>query len=188
MQFVAVNETQKQIYAFQEQAYDIIMSAPHNIIFLDIDGVLNTNFCKDATPQGYTGIMNSRVKILSQIALENHAGIILSTSWKSAWTRSCPKNGQADSDNLYMMEKLSGQGICAADKTDDSGFDRGRGIRKWLESHPQKQFIVLDDEIFSDYKEEKILPHLILTSPSVNGGLKPKHVKTAKRLFDRKEI
>ena len=38
-----------------------------NVIFLDVDGVLNFVTCKVLSPGGYTGIADSRVKILAEI-------------------------------------------------------------------------------------------------------------------------
>ena len=43
---------------------------------------------------------------------------------------------------------------------------RGRSIKAYLSLHPgYKNWVVLDDILFSDYAETGIYPHLVLTDP-----------------------
>ena len=52
------------------------------------------------------------------------------------------------------------------------------GIKLYLTVHPEiTNWIVLDDEIFIDFKQENILPHLIKTNPKY--GLTDNDVKMA---------
>ena len=53
------------------------------VVFLDIDGVLNTRTTVKRTPYGYTGIDDARVKVLAN-AIEKCGGgdIVLSSDWK----------------------------------------------------------------------------------------------------------
>lgn len=47
------------------------------VIFLDVDGVLNTTTTVQKTPDGYTGIDDARVEVLAK------------TIEKNWWSRSC---------------------------------------------------------------------------------------------------
>lgn len=50
------------------------------------------------------------------------------------------------------------------DKTRDKVNDRGHGIQEWLSRHPEAdRWVVLDDDIFKDYEECGIMPHLVKT-------------------------
>ena len=57
------------------------------VVFLDIDGVLNTRTTVKRTPYGYTGIDDARVKVLAN-AIEKCGGgdIVLSSDWKEIMT------------------------------------------------------------------------------------------------------
>ena len=57
--------------------------------------------------------------------------------------------------------------------------NRGEGIRNWLANHPSvTHWIVLDDDIFPDYKQHGIMPHLVKTN-FYAGGLTETHVNQA---------
>lgn len=57
------------------------------------------------------------------------------------------------------------------------------GIKAYLMLHPEiTNWIVLDDEIFSDYQEYNILPHLIKTNASI--GLTDENAETAIQMLN----
>lgn len=148
------------------------------IIFLDIDGVLN---CQSSESKcgGLIGIDDKKVIVLSKIVKETNAKIILCSSWKTFWER-IEKSEQHEMGN-YLDRKLKRRNLYILDKTNDNGSNRGYGITKWLEEKNNiESWIVLDDEIFDDYEEEKILPHLVKTDfYDDNGGLQEKHIEMA---------
>ena len=52
-------------------------------VFLDVDGVLNTRTTCQRTPDGYTGVDDARVEILSKaVKAYGDAEIVLSSDWK----------------------------------------------------------------------------------------------------------
>lgn len=54
-----------------------------SVVFLDVDGVLNTRTTVKRTPCGYTGIDDARVKILANAFKRyEYDEIILSSDWK----------------------------------------------------------------------------------------------------------
>ena len=122
-----------------------------NIIFLDIDGVLNSYDTKDRF-QGFVGIDDRLVAILKEIVDRTGAKLVLSSSWKSEWTNA-PElaNDERYDTGKYLDSKLSKYGLKILDKTKDEGINRGFGIRKWLDEHEHGNWIVLDDEVFPDF-------------------------------------
>lgn len=61
-------------------------------------------------------------------------------------------------------------------------MNRGQGIFSWFSLHKDvTEWIVLDDEIFSDYEEYEIMKRLVkIENPGENrGGLQPEHVVKA---------
>lgn len=156
-----------------------------NLIFLDIDGVLNFSGADVRTPDGCIGIVPSRVKILARIVQENQARIILSSSWKEFWTKERdgekPEGQTAVGD--YLDACLKDEGLAIEDKTSGPSWERGRGIYAYLQSHPHGGWIVLDDDDFPDFRSYGILPHWIQTSWAPDGGLQDRHVRRARKLF-----
>lgn len=174
--------TFSEIFDKQRIACDAVMKSPQNIVFLDIDGVLNTVSTKERSPMGYVGIQKDKVRILSTILSENNAALVLTSTWKRTWSLSFPEMSM-DLDARYMVSRFADANIFICSKTVDDGDDRGHGIKNWLDAHPHKGWIVLDDEIFVDYRDCGIFPHLIRTSCYPGEGLKEKHIQTAARLF-----
>ena len=53
------------------------------VVFLDVDGVLNSKTTVQKTPEGYRGIDDARVEILSKVIEKMGGGdIVLSSDWK----------------------------------------------------------------------------------------------------------
>lgn len=147
------------------------------IIFLDVDGVLNYQYSKSRC-HGLLGIDNDKVKRLKRIVEATNAKIVLTSTWKIHWQR-VNKESQHYSGS-YLDKKLLMEGLYIIDKTIDKGSDRGEGIHAWLNAYPVKEYVVLDDEIFSDYEAYGIMNHLVQTDfYAKDGGLQNKHVETS---------
>ena len=145
------------------------------IIFLDVDGVLNSIDSEDHL-HGFIGLDYSGIKLLKEIVDATEAKIVLVSTWKLAWHKD--NKSRQDSLAAYLDQRLAEEGLVIMDKTGGSIAERGHGIIDWLSEHPTDSWIVLDDEIFEDYEECGIMPHLVKTS-FYNGGLKEKHVEMA---------
>lgn len=150
-------------------------------IFLDIDGVLNAYGTDEKTRSksrcgSYLGIDKDKVQRLAKIVKETDAILILTSSWKVGWE---PK-GRYSVDRYdiytpatnyhakYLDAHLKKKGkLTLADKTKERNLEeRGMGIKAYLLAHPEiTEWIVLDDEIFSDFQRRGIMPHLIKTNP-----------------------
>lgn len=150
------------------------------VIFLDIDGVLNDNNSKSRC-MGYIGIDDRKVKLLSKIVRETNAVIVLVSSWKVHWLR-FDKEDQHEMGN-YLDRKLKRECLSILTKASNYGSERGREIQEFVKRFGIPQWIVLDDEIFPDYEQLDILPHLVKTS-FYDGGLKECHMEQAIKLLN----
>ena len=149
------------------------------VIFLDVDGVLNFVYCKAREPCGCIGISNASVKNLAKIVEATGAAIVLTSTWKQHWQRNTRSTDQIHPSGKYLQNKLLKQKLFILDKTTDNMDNRGEGIQNWLANHPGvTHWIVLDDDVFPDYKQQGIMPHLIKTS-FYAGGLTESYVNQA---------
>ena len=92
----------------------------HFAVFLDVDGVLNTETTCKKTPNGYKGIDNARVEILAKIIDKIGGGnIVLSSDWKEMKS--------TDDDYIYLVDKLALYGLKIVAQTQDITYKRKRG-------------------------------------------------------------
>jgi len=151
-----------------------------NVIFLDVDGVLNCSDTIDKCDQ-FVGIEDQKVEHLKKIKEQTKAHIVLVSSWKEYWFPK-QKSMQDDLAN-YLDNKLARCGLKAEAKTyEDDHFLRGKGIKDFIRLLKTKNinvlnYVILDDEEF-DYQEEELDKHLIKTS-FTGGGLMKEHVSQA---------
>ena len=122
-----------------------------SVVFLDVDGVLNTKKSCVHAPSGiYVGIDEARVEILSKIMkLYRIEGVVLTSTWKNL------KND--DEDYIYLVKSLNKQGIEIFGKTEEKQErQRAEGVLSFLEAHPEiEEFVILDDQHygFGDYQK-----------------------------------
>jgi orotate phosphoribosyltransferase-like protein len=153
------------------------------IIFLDVDGVLNSIDSEDHLG-AFIGVDYSGVKLLREIVDKTGAEIVLVSSWKHRWHKT--KENQGVLAN-YLDKRLAEENLKIIDKTKDNITNRGEGIYNWLSVHPEvESWIILDDEIFEDYEQYGCMPYLVKTS-FYDGGLKDKHVEQAIALLNKIE-
>lgn len=120
------------------------------VVFLDVDGVLNTRRTCVQAPSGNIGVDEARLAILSNSMKETSAdGVILTTTWKYM--------DESDEDYIYLMKSLDRYDIRVLGKTKEERFTkREAGILKYLELHPEiEEFVILDDHHFGfqDYSK-----------------------------------
>lgn len=132
------------------------------VIFLDVDGVLNFLGTTASSPGGWVGIASPSVKVLRDIVKETGAYLVLSSTWRRNWSKN---EEECSEDGKYLNRRLNRYGLHIIDKTIEEDEDlRGAAIKEWLNRHPHvESWIVLDDNVFIDFKTEGIMPHLILT-------------------------
>lgn len=123
----------------------------NSVVFLDVDGVLNTRRTCVHAPSGiYVGVDEARIAILANAMKEIRAdGVVLTTTWKDM--------KEEEEDYVYFRESLDKYGIRILGKTKEEKFsEREEGIMKYLELHPEiEEYIILDDQHFGfrDYSK-----------------------------------
>jgi len=157
-----------------------------NVVFLDIDGVLNNDKTNSKTPMGFTGISNSLLKNLAHFVKETNAVIVLSSTWKDEWDENPLKRTE---DGNYLHRKLRQVGISIFGKIDESttgSYYRGKAIKLYLDAHPEiENYVILDDLDF-DFKDiPEIESHFVQTKASL-GFQKDKYEK-ALQIMKQKE-
>jgi hypothetical protein len=123
-----------------------------NVIFLDIDGVLNTHKTVERW-RGCIGIDQVLAQRFSRLQQATGACVVLSSTWRLSrnWKANMHRNGVT--------------GII--DKTPDlRGRIRGEEIQAWLDAHPEVHLYAILDDV------RDLLPHQPLFRTSFfRGGL-----------------
>ncbi len=147
----------------------------YNILFLDFDGVLNSKYTTEKW-KGWAGLEDQKLKLLKEIVDNTKTIIVLTSSWRHSWDFASYKEPESSTGN-YIYRKFKENGLTIRSKTGSHG-GRGKEICAWLDKYPHGKWMVLDDEIFEDYEECGILPHLIKTD--WERGLTENEVQKAK--------
>ena len=105
------------------------------VIFLDIDGVLNTNSDKE--------ISNDKLKLLSELVSKTGAEIVLSSSWRNWWNH--PKTNIPGSFITKWKKQFLDNNLSIT-LTTELECPKNLSIEKFIIRHDVKCFIVLDDE------------------------------------------
>lgn len=140
-------------------------------IFLDCDGVLNSDKTVARTPNRYIGISSDKVKLLREIVKVTGANIILSSSWRTM--------DSTDPDYKYLVKCLGYKGLFIKDKTSKNfGHHRGKQIREYLNEHPEiTNYLIIDDEFVQEFEECGLSEHFLHTDYTT--GLTKKDVVKA---------
>ena len=138
----------------------------NNIIFLDIDGVLNSiNLFKETknikinyhkylddyflkqTIIHLLDIDPNKLYLLKEIIQETDSKVVITSSWRML--------------KIYPLieDYLISKGIPIIDTTDYINSNRGDEIRDYLKHHDVDNFIIIDDDLFPDFNEltEKLI-------------------------------
>ena len=149
----------------------------HKILFLDIDGVLNTKFwyrkMDDGTPRDKWGYVFAPMSVanLKRIVDETGAEIVISSSWKCV--------GLPELKKMWKSRKLPGKIVdatpdCMRDEDLlDIDFDlivpgasRGYEIREWLSRRSENvsHYAIIDD-MYEMLPEQQ--SHLVMTDSEI---------------------
>lgn len=134
------------------------------IIFLDVDGVLNSESTKEKV-QNFVGIDDINVQNLAALVKRmDEVSIVLTTTWAEYWQRDVRFKEEQDVFANVLDAKLAKFGLHAIDKIDDCvGFYRGESIYRYLSKHPECEgYVILDDEEF-DFEKIGLLMHHLKT-------------------------
>ena len=149
----------------------------NNIIFLDIDGVLNSDKyfdsisnkeCINPVDRLMLDIDMSKVKLLLEIVGRTNAKIVITSSWRRM--KLYP----------YIKERLVSMGLPVIGETPFLEGQRGEEIRAYLADNQVDNFCIIDDEVFKDYQE--LEDNLIKTNFYEDGLTKEHANEVVKRL------
>lgn len=134
------------------------------IIFLDFDGVLNSEqYIRKCGGYGVV-IDPAKMVLLKQIVEATAAEVVLSTSWRERWSQD---TAQCDSTGVLMNSIFGAYGLQIFDKTPQLHAKREMEIKSWLDGHPDvKQFVVLDDMLLNG---DFLSGHFVKTSGYFGG-------------------
>ena len=153
------------------------------VIFLDIDGVLNTPSSESRCGE-YIGIDDDKTKLLADIVKRTNAEIVLVSTWKKYWRKEEKLKPLQDYSATYLDEKLKKFGIKAADKTKDKSdekyLSRGEGILEYIARNKVEKHVILDDFQF-DYVGCDLTDYLIKTKQAE--GLKKAQAEKACKIL-----
>ena len=138
------------------------------VIFLDIDGVLNTSetskeiyYEYQSTHKRRVELDVERIKYLKEIVDTTSAVIVLSSTWRSMGHMEdgvfIPNNRKTEE----LVKLLSFNGLFIYDVTPFMEGDRFVEIMTWIQEHEVEDFIIIDDESFGFDEEAK--KHLVKT-------------------------
>lgn len=143
------------------------------IIFLDVDGVLNSDEYIDKTKKlNIQGIEKNvdveKIKLLKKAVDETGAKVVLSSSYR--YTMDAP----------YLIELLASYGIYV-DSTPYIQNERGLEIKEYMAQFPDlEDYVIVDDELFPSFDEE-LLKHFVKISygngKNLGEGLLPKDIE-----------
>ena len=153
------------------------------IIFLDIDGVLNSRHTEE-TFMGTPFVADEKILLLKEILDQTDAKIVLSSSWRKGWQ--LKDAGVTSGLDIWLFdtlkEKLAEYKIELMSYTEDLGH-RGFEISRWLKNHTDEQiesYIVMDDA-----PSEALEPHSKrLVQTSMSEGLTHSEVEEAITLLN----
>ena len=136
-------------------------------IFLDIDGVLNSEHTlEDRSTSDASIICDQYLENLRNIVEKTDAKLVLSSSWRVYFesTIDDPKH----SYGVQLVQELSKHNLKLHAKTPfvkgEFSNERGLEIKTYIEKHNITNYVVIDDENFSDFKTHLDMSRFIQTT------------------------
>lgn len=160
-----------------------------NIIFLDVDGVLNSMaYFEQNKDRGHADISDYHLQMLAKIYHTCNAKIVLSSSWREL-------DDESDIHVYWMYEylvnELARYDMEIISKTPVIKMNRPLEIKTWLDSQENNEeikFVSLDDDhSIEEYEKYGIADCLVKTKFFCNdvseGGLQQEHVDRAIKIL-----
>lgn len=160
------------------------------VLFLDIDGVLNSNFYNDGHQTEIsdgTLIDEEKIKLLALLVKETKAEIILHSGWrfwfdaelKPLCTEANKLVRQLEKEHLYISGVTPDLTTEEIRKTRKFSLVKADEILLWIKLHDNvTEWVVLDD---LDLHNDQISQHQVKTDPTI--GLTLANVKQAVKIL-----
>lgn len=159
------------------------------IIFLDIDGVLNSLdwFEKTKGREEYTEINPKKMKLLKEIVERTGAGIVLSSTWRTLSKVSGSRNEHPQ--YTYLVDSLAEFGLKIISHTPYIDNNRPGEIMAWLDKYEgteKIQFVSLDDDFWPTHYEKYGIKECLVHTCfyELDGGLRREHVEKAVEILN----
>ena len=145
------------------------------IIFLDIDGVLNSDRYDREQGIYEAGIIDvSRVALIKEIIDKTDAKVVLTSTWRHHWDKDEAKRDRLGKEIDDAFKKYN---VEIYDKTPRLGMftDRADEILTYMENAQGeiKAFVIVDDSM---YRWDDLSPFFVQTNPKIGYGLEKHHV------------
>jgi len=149
---------------------DLRKEAKKRIVFLDIDGVLNTGMSRSNDV-----LLNpDNVSVLNSLVSKINASVVISSTWRI----------QLELDCISFAIRCAGAGAytdiwdITPKKLEsyDRGSSRGYYINEWLNGHDYTKYIIIDDLHHSDFLPDQ---QKFLITTNDDEGLLEKHIDVA---------
>lgn len=148
------------------------------VIFLDIDGVLNSrSYDRKRDWKKQTGIDETRLPLVKKIVDETGAKIVLSSTWREDWDKDA---ALCRADGVYINRVFAKYGLQVYDKTPNLGgyVERKDEVKGWLDSAGAniENFAIIDDYGFG---WAELSDYFVKTNSVSGRGLEEEHVRKA---------
>ena len=152
------------------------------VIFLDIDGVLNSRKY-DAVRRPTDGnIDTTRLALLRQLVERTGARVVLSSSWRKHFDSEAKA---MDETGRELKSLFSQSGIPLYGITPESAGHRAEEIAAWCNAHPEvTKFVILDDIKFG---WGTLDPFVVKTDYRIGRGLEQIHIEKAAEILLKPE-
>ena len=156
------------------------------VIFLDIDGVLNTSYTKHRDE----ALDDFRLDDLAKIDNKTRAKIVLNSTWRYNLSKSLFSFKAYNNSAKSLIESLKERGLkISALLPDTPNNRRAEDIAEFIEKYKVTHFVILDDELFN-YESLKLSEHLLRTSfyedNELDAGLTQKMIRQAVQILNKK--
>lgn len=141
------------------------------VIFLDVDGVLNSNYSHSISTNEkgwmWDEISDFHLEKLKRIVDETDAKIVLSSSWRVYHPILTGETEITDELLKVLVEKFEKLGLSIYDVTPELRLQiRGNEIMEWINRHSEvSNYVIIDDEYEFRYEQE---PFVVRTT-MING-------------------
>ena len=167
--------------AIEDALAEYADDTPIKVLFLDIDGVLNSVKYDRERRETDGNVDVSRLPILRRIVEETGARIVLSTTWRRHWDRD---EAKCDGIGRQLADLFAEYGLDIYDKTPwHPDGDRAEEIMRWLDTGDRyvTAFAILDDIRFGWGELEEFL---VRTDERIGYGLEESHADRVIRILN----
>ena len=155
-----------------------------NILFLDIDGVLNS--MRSSVAYGtYNKLDEISVKLLNEICLDCGCGIVISSTWrKNHKPHKLVGILQGHGVDKFPMNEMLKLDCFYTPVINTHGSIRGNEIEQWLKEYGGCNYVILDDD--SDMTDEQKQNHFVHVNGEV--GITVQNMLDVKKLFKKQVL